>query len=461
MLSKHISSYGEMDLNKKKAIYSQFKSHFTVSELEILLELTSFFKELIPQNVEEFFFYERMLERLSLIICGINLEKINYKFQNDRMKFSNNYLPFELKFFIEGFKLIIDYLTVVMKTELPKEKLISKLEYTPPSVYSSTNSKQRILNHLKTDVIKSDHDSKKFNTQFTNNSKYLQVGNCNNILNPTKKQNSYNYRQIDNSNNQLSSLIKLKSLASRLDTQRSRIGAEDSILENFDNPSVNSNLNTYVGKMDVIKYDKKNSNQFIESFKNYLEQQKSLPMNNNINSNGSAQNSKNNLNQGLNLSRNEEIKTRNSRLLLPSETIIEVSENNIKSKNTLSHTKTLKPDSKYTYYNLFSKPSDGSVNSSICYSVNVANAKIAKNQDNTINDDTINDYNYQIKNGIDDSQDYNYFHNGLILDRDSVSYEIGKRYAFEDLPFIKTIRTNNNLTTYNGLLDLSNSEIKQ
>jgi len=184
-------------------------------------------------------------------------------------------------------------------------------------------------------------------------------------------------------------------------------------------------------------------------------------MNNNINSNGSAQNSKNNLNQGLNLSRNEEIKTRNSRLLLPSETIIEVSENNIKSKNTLSHTKTLKPDSKYTYYNLFSKPSDGSVNSSICYSVNVANAKIAKNQDNTINDDTINDYNYQIKNGIDDSQDYNYFHNGLILDRDSVSYDIGKRYAFEDLPFIKTIRTNNNLTTYNGLLDLSNSEIKQ
>ncbi len=449
-----------MDLDKKKAIYSQIKLHFTASELEILLELASFFKEIIPQNVEEFFFYERMLERLSLIICGINLEKINYKFQNDRMKFCNNYLPFELKFLIEGFKLIIDYLTVVMKTELPKEKVFSKLEYTPPSIYSSTNSKKRILNHLKTDVIKSEHDSKKFYSQHTNNSKYLQVGNSNTNLNPTKKQNSYNYRQIDNSNNQLSSLTKLKSLASRLDTQRSRIGAEDSILENFDNPSVNSNLNTYVGKMDMIKYDKKNSSQFIESFKNFLEQQKSLPMNININSNGNSQNSKNNLNQVLNLSRNEEIKTRNSRLILPSETILEVSENNIKSKNILSHTKTLKPDTKY-FYNLMSKPSDGSVNSSICYSVNVANAKIGKNPDPLLDNDTINDYTYQIKNGIDDSQDYNYFHNGLILDRDSVSYEIGKRYAFEDLPYIKTIRTNNNLTTYNGLLDLSNSEIKQ
>ena len=441
-------------MDKKKSIYSKIKSHFSIVELDILQELAFFCKEIIPQNVEEFFFYERMLERLSLIICGINLEKIEYKFQNDRMNFSNNYLPFELKFLIECFKLLIDYLTVVIKTEFSKEKIFSKLEYTPPSVYSSTNSKKRNLNHLKTDILKSEHESKKFNSQYTNNSKYLQVSNCNTNLNFIKKHNSFNYRQNDNSNNQLSSLIKLKSLASRLDTQRSKIGAEDSILENLDNRSINSNLNTFVGKVDVLKYDNKNSNQLIESFKNFLEQQKSLPIN--MNTIGTSHNSKNNL--GLNLSRNEESKKLNSRLFIPSETILEVSEINSKPKNILLHTKTIKPESKYTHYNLISKPSDGSINSSICYSANIAfNANMA---DSSIIEQSINENAFQIKNGIDDYQDYNNFQNG-INDKDSSSYDLGKRYAFEDLPFLKTIRTNNNSTTYNGLLDLSNSEIKQ
>ena len=75
-----INNYRNLDRSQRKNICLSLKNHFRTIEFEILICITEFVSNIMPQQSENLFFYNRMMERLCLAVTGINIEKVKYQF---------------------------------------------------------------------------------------------------------------------------------------------------------------------------------------------------------------------------------------------------------------------------------------------------------------------------------------------------------------------------------------------
>ena len=172
VFEKHINNYNQLNQEQKNEISNKIKFNFSVIEYEVLIAITNFCQEIPPKTPEEEFYYERMLDRISLSITGINLEKINFQFQQNRSKFSNIYLPFEIRFLIQGFKLIIEYFSKILKCNFfhkNNDQNENILQHNNNNHFSGLNENYKIA--MESHVT---GPSKRINSNLTLNSKFIQ-----------------------------------------------------------------------------------------------------------------------------------------------------------------------------------------------------------------------------------------------------------------------------------------------
>jgi inhibitor of KinA sporulation pathway (predicted exonuclease) len=139
----------ESDKEFTKNICFQLKSILKSNEYECLVYIAKLACEIYPTKHEEIDLFNKVFEKLVLILTGINPRKISYKYGE-----KNDNLPSEISELFRKFNILVNFLTIVIKYdyECDTETFFRQILYN--SALYGNKSNMTLLNGL--NIFKSD-----------------------------------------------------------------------------------------------------------------------------------------------------------------------------------------------------------------------------------------------------------------------------------------------------------------
>jgi len=111
-MKKQYTDFKNSDKTTRNNICNQLKSTMKLNEFEALVYISHLASEILPKSDEENLMFDRVLEKLLLMITGINQRRVNYKPGE-----KNENVPNEVKELFRKFNVLINFLVITLKTD--------------------------------------------------------------------------------------------------------------------------------------------------------------------------------------------------------------------------------------------------------------------------------------------------------------------------------------------------------